>query len=570
MGKGFKVHSVSSAIGRAMVLILFMASVIAFVAMITLFYSVPDAKAINLAGSLRMQAYRMAYEIERGNSVSHRLAPFEQTIHAQELEATQRWVTPASLTYTYGEVLEQWRIMRQHIENNRLSRYTDNTKQFVSTIDRFVNQMQYHVEFKVKMLALTEGLGLFAIIIIAWFTVRFTRQHVVAPLNRLVYSARQIQQQNFDLRLPYQGDNELGELSCAFMSMADELSKFYRELENKVQEKTAKLQQANDSLSFLYHTAQKLHATPLSTPALVQLLDKAAAHQKISHIRLTRFENHVMPIYISGHSGWPSDLANSTSVALKMNEQEFGRLEIISAHPIDERLIENFAMLLVQVLHKDQTLLQQQRLLLMEERAVIARELHDSLAQALSYLKIQSTLLKRAFTKGQQEQSQQAIEQIDEGLSNAYTQLRELLGTFRLTIGDANLGEAIKVMLAQLEPQTSARIQSQYELSDNDLEAGQHIHILQVIREGVLNAIKHAHAQLIDVSCKTLINGNIEVKITDDGIGIGAARSAINHYGLAIMNERANKLHGQLTIDEHQPQGTQVLLTFPTTLARDA
>ncbi len=49
MGKWFRVHSVSSAIGRSMLLILFMASLIAVVAMVTLFYSVPDAKAINLS-----------------------------------------------------------------------------------------------------------------------------------------------------------------------------------------------------------------------------------------------------------------------------------------------------------------------------------------------------------------------------------------------------------------------------------------------------------------------------------------------------------------------------------------
>ena len=79
MGKWFRVHSVSSAIGRSMVLILFMASLIAVVAMVTLFYSVPDAKAINLSGSLRMQAYRMAYEIEKDQPVLGRLAQFEQT-----------------------------------------------------------------------------------------------------------------------------------------------------------------------------------------------------------------------------------------------------------------------------------------------------------------------------------------------------------------------------------------------------------------------------------------------------------------------------------------------------------
>ena len=110
MGKWFKVHSVSSAIGRSMVLILFMASLIAVVAMVTLFYSVPDAKAINLSGSLRMQAYRMAYEIEQGQPVLGRLDQFEQTLHARELQETQRWITPASLRRTYGEVLLQWQI----------------------------------------------------------------------------------------------------------------------------------------------------------------------------------------------------------------------------------------------------------------------------------------------------------------------------------------------------------------------------------------------------------------------------------------------------------------------------
>ncbi len=109
MGKWFKVHSVSSAIGRSMVLILFMASLIAVVAMVTLFYSVPDAKAINLSGSLRMQAYRMAYEIEQGQQVLSRLDQFEHTLHAAELQETQRWITPASLRRTYGEVLQQCR-----------------------------------------------------------------------------------------------------------------------------------------------------------------------------------------------------------------------------------------------------------------------------------------------------------------------------------------------------------------------------------------------------------------------------------------------------------------------------
>ena len=86
----------------------------------------------------------------------------------------------------------------------------------------------------------------------------------------------------------------------------------------------------------------------------------------------------------------------------------------------------------------------------------------------------------------------------------------------------------------------------------------------------MLNAIKHACAQRIDVSCETLADGNIQVQIADDGVGIGGASSAVNHYGLSIMNERASKLHGQLTISEPSSGGTRVHLTFPTSLTRDA
>lgn len=347
--------------------------------------------------------------------------------------------------------------------------------------------------------------------------------------------------------------------------MASELDKLYRDLEGKVAEKTAELQETHDTLSFLYSTAKKLHTAPLDTPTLIKLLDQAAAHQHFAHIRLTRFERNAMPIYLAGSNGWPGDLAGVEHIYLKMDEQELGRLDIISHFPIDERLMQGFAMLLAQVLHKEQALLQHQRLLLMEERAVIARELHDSLAQALSYLKIQAALLKRSFAKGQMTQASEALHQIEEGLGSAYTQLRELLGTFRLSFNnDADLGEAIGVMLDQLQPQTKAQIQLDYRIASSDLEAGQHIHILQLIREAVLNAIKHADANLIEVACQTLPDGNIQVEITDDGVGIGASRSAINHYGLSIMNERATKLQGQLSIRNHEPQGTCVHLIFPT------
>ncbi|MGL5947854.1 MAG: nitrate/nitrite two-component system sensor histidine kinase NarQ [Aeromonas sp.] len=566
-----KINSVNVAIRRAMALILLMSAFITFGGMITLSYSSSDAKAINLSGSLRMQAYRMAYEIERGKSVLGRLEQFERTLHAPELIQTQQCFSPAALRSTYQAMFDDWRAMRQHIELRQPHRFADNAQGFVATINEFVQQMQRHVEFKVHMLMLAELIGIAAILLIAGLTIRFVRRQIALPLNQLVNCAEQIQRRDFDLLLPANNHTEIGALSLAFAQMADELKQLYYDLEQKVEEKTGKLLQANDSLSFLYSCAQKIYDAPLTEEMLVNLLDRLAEQQQLDYVRLTRFKNLITPVYLPGRCGWPNDVnAPVQSFYLKLEEKDYGRLDIITHRPIDQRLITNLSMLLTQVLHKKQHIVHQQRFLLMEERAVIARELHDSLAQALSFLKIQATLLKRAYAKGQTEKTQAAMQQIDEGLGSAYTQLRELLTTFRLTVGDADLGEAIRIVLEQLQPQTSAELRLYYELSDTDLAAGQHIHILQLIREAVLNAMKHANAATIEVSCKRLGDGNIEVHISDDGVGIGTATSATNHYGLSIMNERASKLAGVLTITEQLPQGTLVHLTFPTSLARDA
>mgnify|MGYP002736535440 CR=1 FL=1 len=74
-----------------------------------------------------------------------------------------------------------------------------------------------------------------------------------------------------------------------------------------------------------------------------------------------------------------------------------------------------------------------QQLLLMEERAIIGRELHDSLAQVLSYLRIQLTLLKRAIPEDNAP-AQAIMDDFSRALHDASRQLRELLTTFRLSL----------------------------------------------------------------------------------------------------------------------------------------
>lgn len=186
----------------------------------------------------------------------------------------------------------------------------------------------------------------------------------------------------------------------------------------------------------------------------------------------------------------------------------------------------------------------------MEERATIARELHDSLAQVLSYLRIQLALLKRAIPQ-ENAPAQTIITDFSRELNNAWHQLRELLTTFRLTLNHANLPAALQESLDGLQSQTQASCTS---TAASLAGAGcpEQVHLLQIVREAVLNAMKHAQASEITVSCVTSADGTHSVSIRDNGIGIGEASEPPGHYGLNIMRERAARLGG--TLHFSQPQ----------------
>jgi two-component system nitrate/nitrite sensor histidine kinase NarQ len=95
----------------------------------------------------------------------------------------------------------------------------------------------------------------------------------------------------------------------------------------------------------------------------------------------------------------------------------------------------------------------------MEERATIARELHDSLAQVLSYLRIQLDAAQ-ARRAGRKCPAQTIITDFSRELNNAWHQLRELLTTFRLTLNHANLPAALQESLDSLQSQTQAKTAS--------------------------------------------------------------------------------------------------------------
>ncbi|MDO6497592.1 nitrate/nitrite two-component system sensor histidine kinase NarQ [Photobacterium sanguinicancri] len=551
---------VTTTIARAMLAILLLSIATTSFALLTLASSLNDAEAINVSGSLRMQSYRLAYDIQAESPLfNDHLDQFEQSLFSPSMAALEHWTVPADIQRHYYSLINRWENLNPSLATENETRFVHEVATFVDNIDRFVFELQEFSVIKLQILSITGGVGLSLILVIALFTIHFTQRKIVSPLNQLVAASQQVQSGDFDVKIEVKSDNELGILAGTFSKMAAELGKHYRNLEQSVNEKTRRLRHANESLQVLYNCSQELSVTRLTTQNFKNMLDTLVEIEGLTAVTLTIDENNgaetVIKAGISTERHWHHH-------DLMLDGQVMGQLQWQETLPCpDHALIDNVSRLLGRGIYYNRAQKQADQLLLMEERATIARELHDSLAQSLSYLKIQVTLLKRQLAKQEHEHAEQIIAEIDNGLSSAYTQLRELLSTFRLTIKEANFGEALVEIMKPLDEQTDAMIIIDNQLSSLNLDAHRQVHLLQLIREATLNAIKHAQADEIIITCQQE-HEQVSITICDDGLGFDQSNEKLNHYGLAIMAERADRLNGEVTITSEPEQGCCVTLSF--------
>lgn len=547
-----------------MIFILLLSVVTTNYALMTLASSLNDAEAVNVSGSMRMQSYRLAYDIH-SDSVDYveHIEQFEDSIYSPSMKALQHWLVPDDITQDYYRLITRWHELKSILYSEQRVQYLPLVEDFVEQIDGFVFKLQTFSEQKLIKLAWVGGIGLGGILFISIFVVHYIRKQIVAPLRRLVLASEQIQSHSFNVALPVQSDNEMGILTETFNNMAFDLGKLYRGLELAVNEKTHRLQHANQSLSVLYQSSQELTASRITTDNFQAILRHIVSIEGVSAAKLQIDEagEKSTILYEGDFSGETNQVRE-----LVLDDQKLGYLYFEYGLPCpDDALIGNFVQILSRAIYYNHAQRQAEQLLIMEERATIARELHDSLAQSLSYLKIQVSLLKRTLKDvpddDEMAKSKRVMVELDTGLSSAYTQLRELLTTFRLTIKEGSFGQALTQMIRQLAEQSDAKIELNSELSSLELNAHQQVHLLQLIREATINAIKHANAENITIDC--VVDEEITtVTISDDGIGFDAVNEKINHYGMSIMQERAARLNGELDIQSKPNGGCLVKLQY--------
>jgi two-component system, NarL family, nitrate/nitrite sensor histidine kinase NarX len=564
------------------------------------------AGTINSSGSLRMLSYKVATQL-----ASSERTPQSNTIvmkmvdqFDQRVEALGNFniTSKPSLNQAYGEILRRWQVsvrpsIQSALDGKHLN-YADIVDSFAGQIDLFVKLLEDELESDIQLLRLIQIASLMSTIMVIAVIMYLVNTDVLTPLKELLLGARRAQQGDLSVRISYKSNDELGLLGSAFNKMAEQLSQVYNDLEELVWEKTAALEQSNHSLDLLYTMTRRLTESSSETN-YTKLLNDIETHIGFSpsSICLSNQDRDsayqlavVTPLQtgslnICGHISCERCLKLDKAQTFEIQHtganiirakvypitdqgKKFGSLVIeIGEQAVEDwqsRLLETVASHIGIALNSSQRTNQEHRLGLLEERSVIARELHDSLAQALSYLKIQVSRLQAL--QGTEQQTQQAPAIIDElrgGLNRAYGELRELLTTFRLRIDDNGLGVALKGTIEEYSRKHLIQIELNNQVDSHSLNENQEIHILHLIREALSNIVKHAHADHADVALYVDQHRYIHVTISDNGRGISDEVEQLNHYGLTIMKERAETLHGQVEISNLPAGGTQVALVFP-------
>ncbi|WP_312936929.1 histidine kinase [Stutzerimonas nitrititolerans] len=558
-----------------------------------------DAEALNKAGSLRMQSYRLtllALENEEQLLQEH-IAKFEQTLLDYSLARAIGNDPASTLHRLYGKAVERWRDSMLPLLQNQprqIRAFRAEVPVFVNELDQFVHALQVKSEGKLAVIrGLQIGTLLFTVLM-AFFVLLGVYSNLITPLRELTRLAQQIGRGDFRSKAYYEARNELGLLARAFNKMSDELADLYDHLERKVDEKTAQLQRSNNSLELLFNSARSLYrssADPIPELASLLLpvqrsLGSGPVSLCLNHAsQKTCFSAHTAvsaerqpPHYCRlpdceqcpVHAG-DGKLAGGTELinfALRSGNSELGTLRVeqpqgVALEPWQEQLLRAVAELFAASLGLSQLGQQQARLALMEERAVIARELHDSLAQALSYQKLQLSRYKKQIASGHPKAELDAtLAEIQDGLNAAYRQLRELLTTFRIKLDMPGLAAAVRTTVLEFSSHSGVDICLRYALEHCPLSPNEEIHCLQIIREALSNVIKHAQAARCDLWLHQDKHGLVHICVDDDGIGIDVNKSPNGHYGLSILAERAGSLHGRLKIGPRREGGTQVHLQF--------
>ncbi|HEY2658836.1 MAG TPA: histidine kinase [Caulobacteraceae bacterium] len=199
-----------------------------------------------------------------------------------------------------------------------------------------------------------------------------------------------------------------------------------------------------------------------------------------------------------------------------------------------------------------------------EERAELARDLHDEFGPHLFAANIDATMIGQALTAGKPQEALRHVKSIQVAVARMQRQVRELLGRLRpARLTELGFSAAIEDLVDFWRGRRRDLVFT-VTLSVDDAETPEAIEEVayRVVQEGLSNAVRHGQPSRIEIDISLDGEDALRVRVADNG----AARSADDshpHFGLVGMRERIEAVGGAMTIDQGAGRGWTILATIP-------
>jgi len=579
------------------------------------------AAAVNEAGRMRMQTWRLTSAVHEGMNrpdLLRLVGRFDDSLAVLRKGDPSRplfvpWDASVQKEFTVVETL--WRQQRQQWLTEpgpSVEVSLQAAGDFVEAIDRFVLAIEKHLSrltailnlFQFAMMALAVG-GAVIMLYTGYL-------YVISPLGRLREGLGQVEAGEFTTRIEVDTEDEFGQVAAGFNRMAATLASLYQGLESQVEAKTRRIEAQRMRLEALYEVsaflaqassidelargfAQRVRTLMKADAGAVRWSDDASERYLMlasdcfpqemleeersllagacacgnlkpeSRTRVIPILNHdEMPLRHCAKVGYQSVV----SVPIRLQQRLLGEFNLFFRSAValsaeETELLDALASHLASALESLRAAALSREAAVAEERALLARELHDSIAQSLVFLKIQVQLLRSASQKGQAAQMNQALDELDTGLRESISDVRELLVHFRTRTNTDDIAQALQETLQKFRHQTGLQAHLTVHGDGLPLPADVQVQVLHVLQEALSNVRKHAGATQVDLE---VVKGERwRFSVRDNGVGFDASQGrGPSHVGMKIMHERASGIGAEVSVVSEAGQGTTTTLTLPT------
>ena len=579
------------------------------------------AAAVNEAGRMRMQVYRMAWLAERGDAATLRVQvrTFDRSLALlRHGDAERPLVMPwdDAVRERYAAVDRHWAQFRAPwvapAEGATATADAEATSALIGEIDALVTAIEGHLSRYTSRMHLLQIALLASGVLGAAVLVLCGYRFVLEPVGALKQAIARVREGDLGVRVSPTTSDEFGALAEGFNDMAGKLQSLYQHLEARVREKTAELEDKRERLQNLYDVStlithsgtlpelaggfvERVRRALRADAAVLRWADEPGErfvmlacdglpdglvreeqciHAGDCHCGVARDQTgarviplHARPAAAPLHcerAGW----ATVVTVPVRLKERLLGELDLFfptrcELGDAERTLLDALTGHLASGIENLRVNALEKEAAVAEERSFLARELHDSIAQALAFLKIQVQLMREALERGDRDAVAQALAEIELGVRESHGDVRELLMHFRTRTNDEDIEPALRTTLRKFEHQTGVGGELVMHGQGLPLAPDVQVQALHIVQEALSNVRKHAGARKVWLEVWRQPLWRFEVR--DDGCGFDASHAAAGetHVGLHIMAERAKRLGARFSVESQPGRGTRVRLTLP-------